>query len=323
MIKKLKLYYWVLFLGLTLLSMVGFWQWINQPKPNDPIVATVGSRVITMERFQQEMVLHGGFNPEKLNKTKLMEKIIERETLLNQAFLLKFDQNPEIIRAYHNLLIGKLKNQTLQPRLDSIDLTEKEIKEYYKKHPEKYTRPSRSRFALLFLSTHTDMSKEKQNRRFDRLKEARKKALKLPTSTQGFGQLAITHSEDQSSRYRGGDVGWYIQERPSRWESEVLNAGFKLTQIGQISNVVTTSKGYYLVKLLDRRPALLSPFKKVSAAIRHTLLLEQKKEMQRTFYQEIRDATVIKRYPEVVSTIPLSLSLPRTSSDPKMISPIP
>ena len=68
-----------------------------------------------------------------------------------------------------------------------------------------------------------------------RMEEGLKKASETPVeggrgaASIGFGAVAVEYSDDQVSRYRGGDIGWLDDGNFSyRWPKEVLAAGYAL-----------------------------------------------------------------------------------------------
>ncbi len=66
-----------------------------------------------------------------------------------------------------------------------------------------------------------------------------------------FGPLAVANSLDASTRAAGGDLGWF----PRGWLTEpaVEQAAFAL-QPGELSEVVATEQGYYVLQVLERDP---------------------------------------------------------------------
>jgi len=62
-----------------------------------------------------------------------------------------------------------------------------------------------------------------------------------------FAQVARDQSEDADSAAKGGDLGWVI---PYQFEKERVDAIFKLTKPGEISDPITTPTGIYIFKLL-------------------------------------------------------------------------
>lgn len=65
-----------------------------------------------------------------------------------------------------------------------------------------------------------------------------------------FAALAQEFSRDESTRERGGDQGWFPQGL-ELMPPEVEIAAFAL-EVGQISEVVTSQFGYYILQLLER-----------------------------------------------------------------------
>jgi hypothetical protein len=302
-------------MALVLVVALGLIGWLvygyisRETRPEPDVIARVGPREIRVERFQEEALRRGGLRSEGLDRKALLDEMIDYEVLLVQAMEAGLDQDPEVRRSYHHLLVGKLRQQMLQPRIDAVEVTDEEVDRYYQAHIDEYTRPARVRLALLHLETHPTMSDEKREATRARLSEARTKAEEIPPEVRGFGPLAIDYSEHQASRYKGGDIGWLSEGRDYRWPEPVVSAGFALDQKGEVSDLIETDQGLYLVKLLDRRPAEVAPLEKVASRIRHKLLLEKRREVEKAFLVEKRAVTTpIKVYPEALASVPAPTS---------------
>ena len=298
----------VLIFVLVAVLLVGgglsIWHFTREKKAPD-ILARVGPHDITVERFTREMIRRGGSTPERLDKKALLDEMIDYETLLVKALEAGLDKDPVVVRSYRNTLVGKLRQQTLLPRIDSTTVSDEEVQAHYEKKLDRYTRPGGIRLALLYLKTHLTMSEEKFTRLKNRMAEAREKALQS-SNGRGFGSLAVSYSEDQATRYKGGDLGWMDESRSRyRWDTRIVTAGFSLEKPGDISEIITTEKGLYLVKLIDRREPVVKPLERVKARIRHTLLLAKKKQTEKRFLQEMRAATRIEVYPDILDGVAL------------------
>lgn len=71
-----------------------------------------------------------------------------------------------------------------------------------------------------------------------------------------FGQLAVEHSLDPSTRVNGGDLGWVPRGVLS--QPAIEEAAFALP-VGQVSDSIETELGYHLVEVLGREARQPSP----------------------------------------------------------------
>jgi foldase protein PrsA len=100
----------------------------------------------------------------------------------------------------------------------------------------------------------------------------------------GFSRLAREHSEDQATRYAGGDTGWLIKsEANSRWETPVMEAAFSITRPGEVAPLVTTATGFYLVRLTGKKTATIRPLAEVSDAIQYQLTRRKQEQAELDF----------------------------------------
>ncbi len=280
-----------------------------EPEPvhtADPgLIAKVGPREIRVEDFQQEVRRRGGAHPEQIDKNALLDEMIEDEALMAKAIETGLDKDPEIMRAYRNMLISAFKKRYLLPRIKEGEVTDAEVQTYYKTHPDEFTRPAKVRLALLYMAIPSKSSAQSSVEAVRaKIVEVRKKALDLQAE-RGFGSLAVNYSDDQTTRYKGGDIGWVEEGNSYRWDSAVLSAGFALENIGDISDIIVATDGFYLVKLLDRRSAEVMQQDKAAARIRYKLMQEKEKNIEKVFQEEMRAAIEIVIYPEILASVPL------------------
>lgn len=72
-----------------------------------------------------------------------------------------------------------------------------------------------------------------------------------------FATLASELSEDPRHEARGGDLGWRSLESPSLGARELGDA-LKNLKVGEVSDVITTPRGYYILKVEGEREGDLS-----------------------------------------------------------------
>jgi hypothetical protein len=107
---------WLVIVSSALLVLVGG----CDPKSEPNLVARVGTREIQAQDFQAEIERRQRAQRPIPGKQDLLEEMIEREALIARAVQAGLDKDGELRRSYENLLIGKLKQQELEPRLQKI-----------------------------------------------------------------------------------------------------------------------------------------------------------------------------------------------------------
>ena len=149
-----------------------------------------------------------------------------------------------------------------------IEVSEDEMKRFYLDQIDRFKQPEMLRASHILVANrdmktnraYTDAEKTQARMRIEGL-------LKRARSGENFEKLAKEHSEDPGSKARGGT---YVFSR-GQMAVEFESAAFNL-RIGQISDVVATSYGFHIIKLLDRRPAKTLAYEKAQQQIRDMLI---------------------------------------------------
>ena len=287
-------------------------------KAKAAVVAKIGNDVITAEAFKQEMMRRGGFYPERLDKKSILNNMIKENALFIKAKQLGLDKDPDVQRRYRNILISKLREKEISQHLAGMKLTEEELQAAYTKNIKRYTIPERVRLAEILIKTEPGIPNSQVAALKKRLEQCRKKALAQKEPGQGFGKLAVEFSQDAFSRNRGGDLGWFEAGRIyPRLEPAVLAAGFALKTPGQISDIIATEKGIYLVKLMDRRPEQVIPFSNVQGRIRQEILAQKRIALEKNFTDDILKSMKIETFPKVIDAIKLPAAPKRPVMSPQ------
>lgn len=292
--------------GLLAALLVGASGCRKAAPPDPDIVATVGNRTIRTAEFQEWMRFHAvGDGPGR--KEAALEELIGQAALVERARAVGLDKDPELLRSWESMLVVKLRERELDVRLTNAVPAESEVRAYYDGHPSEFAERGRRQGSVLFLEVPAKTSPERKATIRERLVEARTRALALPkeAAIRGFGALAIDFSEDQPTRYRGGDFGWIEEgKKDGRFDPVVTSTLFGLEQVGDISEVLEGKNGFYLVRLTDLRPGRQKPFESVAATIRHRMQFEGRKQLETAWKKEARDAVRVEIRPEVVARIP-------------------
>ena len=289
-------------LGWGLAGGYGAWRLLEPP-----MVARVGDHVITVEAFREAMRHRGGRYPNAIDRQALLEQLIARHSLVQQAIARGMDLRPSLLRAGENQLIGELRRELLRPKLTAIEIDDIDVEQAYRRRRAEFTEPAQTRLAILRLPLPFDADDRQRKALSDRLSQVKATVGALPPDARGFGTLAIEHSEDQATRYRGGDAGWFRAGKASgKWDARVLAAGFALTDNGQVGDPLMTEEAVYLVCKLDHRPQRIKPLKAVRERIRHLLLTAEQARIEAEFVQQQIAATPIERHASLLPDIEVS-----------------
>jgi peptidyl-prolyl cis-trans isomerase D len=156
--------------------------------------------------------------------------------------------------------------------LDFSQLTEKaqptdpELHDYYNQHIAQYQVEDRVHVEHILLKTvgKTEAeSAEIQKKAEDVLQQAKKGG--------NFEDLAKKYSEDTATKDKGGDLGWIVDKQTV---PEFQQAAFSLPK-GAISDLVKTSYGFHVIKVLDKESAHTKTFEEVRASIVPVLVEEK------------------------------------------------
>lgn len=248
----------------------------------EPILARVGDVAITVREFETEWAkavrsAPQGASAESLRRPLLEEMIGFRLRVL-AAKEAGIDRDPEIVALLERALVRRFEEQWEQAHRAGLEVDESEIEAAYRAAGERFRLPERVRGALLWVSAPKGSDRERARRRAESALAA---ARALPSSVPDLGSVAAENSEERSSRYRGGDIGWLTPPEAGRWPAEVVTALFALESPGSFAPLVETPDGFYVVRLVAREVGTLQPIESVRELLRAELLRAKRKEWTR------------------------------------------
>ncbi len=303
-----------IFLVVTIVVVLLSWHFYKKTRPvlNQQTIAIVGNFVIKTTDFEKRLNnTKLNYSPEyteanisKLKTTLLKQMIIENilieeakkrnivvsnedlnryiknitsgysKTELDQLLFNQFksyEEWTEEIR--HKLLIEKvISNITFE----KINITEEQIKEYYKTHYEGKTTPQKVRLAQIFT-----VSKEKAQQALDEIK-----------AEKDFGEIAKKYSESPEAR-SGGTVGTI-----SKGEGiEVFDKAFDMAD-QSVSGIIQSEYGFHILKVLAQIPATEIKYEDVKPFITAKLATQKESTTYEAWLSEkIKRVKIVKNKP--------------------------
>jgi parvulin-like peptidyl-prolyl isomerase len=248
----------------------------------DDAVARVGSEIITVKDFQDAMQTRPVGN-DPAARAALLNQMIEFRAAVQEAKARGYDRDPEVKAAFDHLLANRLRAQDEATAAEDPGITPEESQRYYQEHQKDFSVPAKVRAAMIFVEAPSSFTPEKRAQRHARIEEAHAKAAREPAPVQtGFGPLAAEYSYDQATKYHGGDLGYLMEgafgNDADALEPAVTAAVFQLKEPGQISDIIETSRGYYLLRLTERQPATVRSF----ASARNQIIAHLRRERATT-----------------------------------------
>jgi len=295
-------------LGALLLATVSAGE-TSPPGETKDTLAVVDGRRITADQFKDEWARSGaagarrsgGFEPLEAR----LEEMVRFEMLYSAATNAGYDSTPEIREAVRRLIVDRYIEDVLLPQLAAVEFGDDEVEAYFRDHAADFTEPAAYRGAVVQVTIPPTASAEGRAKLRQRVEDARSEALALGPEVETFGSVAVKHSDDQATRYRGGEMGWIADgDTATRWEEPVIGALTGLQQPGEISRVIETESGYYVVKLVDRRAERVRDLAEVRNRVNHAVHQEKVHRVKQDLFDRLAGQVELEVYPQRLRLLP-------------------
>jgi parvulin-like peptidyl-prolyl isomerase len=254
-------------------------------------LVTVNGKPITQEEVDQELMqaTQGRFNqvpPERqaVFRQQVLQQLIGKELIYDDAKKKGILNSAEYKKEYKKLeerMKKELAIQVWQKKvLDGIKISQKELKEYYKKNIDEFKEKETVHARHILVKT-----KEEAKKIIDELKGLKGDALKAK-----FIELAKKYSTGPSGK-NGGDLGYFSK---GQMVPEFNDKVFSMKK-GTITNEpVKTQFGYHIIYLEDKKPSLTRSFDEVKAYIEQRLKMEKFKDVMKKKMDALQKKATIK-----------------------------
>ena len=196
----------------------------------------------------------------KLDVVPITAEAFKSQVTVNDAELFAaFDKDKERYRIGEKRRIKYAILNVDQVR-QTITVPEAEIEAFYKQNLSQYQTPAQVRASHILFKLDGKDEKAVQAQAEEVLKMA-----KAPNAD--FPALAKKYSEDESNSSNGGDLDYFGR---GRMVAEFEQAAFAMKN-GEISNLVKTSFGFHIIKVVDNKPDSTRPLAEVRAELEEQL----------------------------------------------------
>lgn len=160
-----------------------------------------------------------------------------------------------------------------------VNLTPREIYEYYQKNEKEFSSDPQVRLQLLLIG--------KQHKDQKRIKEELTEAFKKADKKIFTGMVRLYSSGPGAMR--GGDLGW-IECSELRPEFAKETKGKK---VGTIIGPIETDEGIYFLRINDRKKAIKAEFSKMIPDIKEKIEAKRKEKAYKTYIAKLRRKSII------------------------------
>ncbi len=247
----------------------------------------VGDKPIRAAALEQELARRHLSRPTTAEKAAALEDLIRFEVLYAQAQTSGFVELPKTQAAIKRLIVAQYRESLATNPISPASPAE--VEQYYRTQTNLYQVPEQARVALILIAVSSNAPPERRAEARQKAEAIRAEVLAGGVAEPTFGALAQKNSAHQPSRYRGGDLGWLSRPAAAAdFEPVLVDTMFGLNQPGELSPVVAAKEGFYLFKLIARKPASARPLAEVKEAIAYRIGREQAAREEESLYAQLK-----------------------------------
>lgn len=283
------------------------------------VLAVVGAGAITVADYANEIERRGAANFASARaRRELLDDMVRVAALAEAARAAGYESDPDVYRDRQLVLAGRYRRDHLEPVLAKVEVASAEVEEFYERHRDRYRVPAAVRLAALFFAYPDAVSDEARRATRARAAAIREQAI-AEGADEPFAILAARHSDDQATRYRGGDLGWVVEgEIAERWGADGAAAIAELADGAEsISRPVVGPEGVYLFRVVEVRGAEPMPFSQVESSIRQELYVKAQEAVRARFYASLAEEIHVVVDEDRLAALPL----PAPAKRPEMRPP--
>jgi EpsD family peptidyl-prolyl cis-trans isomerase len=247
---------------------------------DDVLAARIGDWTITREYVEE--YLRRLPEPQKTRfstpegRALLTEKLMQEELAYLEAKKSDLISRPEVKKQIDDATRSILVTAYLDEMVDSkARPSDEEMHEYYDAHQDQYTQLETLRAQHVF-------STDKQ--KLEEIKE------RVVEGGEKFTTMAHMYSEDQITKGDGGDLGYFNPGgyiRGVGYSKEFTEALAQM-EPGQIYGPIKWEKGYSLVRINEKQPAVLRPYDEVREEIADVLSRDKLENVRMQHFAEVQ-----------------------------------
>jgi hypothetical protein len=130
-------------------------------------------------------------------------------------------------------------------------------------------------------------------------------------------ELAREYSDDEETKKVGGDTNFRTKAQlEESYGKKFADAAFALKKANDLSGIIKTDKGFYILRQSGRQGALDLPLEKVKGQIRTTLFARARGDAYKKFVEELKSKVGVKIFDDVLKQVKVDTTMPKGHRNP-------
>ena len=267
------------------------------------VVAKIGPRTLTVGDLETLISQRSHLSRQALSDEKRLVTWINDEVealvLAEGAIKRGLDREPATLQTYNKSLVQMFVRKEVDNKINVDTIEDAEVKAYFETHRDNYEQPEQRRASHIVV--------DNKDKAIELIKEAR------GTKPNDFVQLARTHSLDQETRLRGGDLLFFTKEgrvfggSGAPIDSSLVNVAFALTHAGEVAaEPIDLGNGKFSVlRLVDIREASRRSLADSKVAIVRMLVRQKRQAALEQRMGELKKAAKVETFDRLLDDIVL------------------
>jgi peptidyl-prolyl cis-trans isomerase C len=259
---------------------------------DDITITTADLKDLLARYANQPFVLARYSSIEK--KKELLDSLIRYDVLAIEARKRGYERDPEVQRVAKDRMVKLFTQQEINDKVKPSDVPEADVEKFYREHAAEYVRPETVRASQILVKDRARAHKAL----------AAAKAL-AKTDFKAFRELVARESEDADSKLRGGDLTQF-DRTTTQHPHAVVAAAFALKEVGDLSDLVATDRGFAILKLTERRPALSRTLDEARVEIQKRLVEDLRAKKKKELVDEARKLVRVEIFEDQLAKLDLA-----------------
>ncbi|MFT5357766.1 MAG: parvulin-like peptidyl-prolyl isomerase [Polyangiales bacterium] len=276
--------------------------------------ARMGDERLTVGDLEDQIALQAPIMREQLRQPRRLQEfadgLVRSMLLAKEAERRGYGENAAVQRSYKESLVQNIIRIQIDEQNTRESITTEAIGAYFEAHAEEFRRPAMSRAAHILFDSREAAEAI--------LEEAR------AADARDFRNLVRQHSIDTETKFRGGDLRYFMrngrspsatapvrEDGPATREpdppvdSVIVEAAFALETVGDVSDIIQTGEYFTIIKLTGRRLEEQRTLASAADGIRVKLWRERRSEAMSEFASELRQNAAVEIQADLLRVIHL------------------